>query len=606
MVGINVKLRRLLFAVPVLALTLLGSYAFYTIIRSGGVSGLELGMMGVFSITLIWIAMWFWNAIIGLTSLAFSRNVKGLAAPILDSLDRAKPIECKTAIVMPIHNEDPERTFLRLEATWRSLLESCADTPEDMAKFDFFLLSDTTDLSLAEQELVQFARLKTIIDPENLHYRRRDLNTGRKAGNIEDFGRRWGHHYDTMVVLDADSLMSGRLLRDLALLMDANPAAGIIQTVPRPILARSVFGRLQQFAARSTAEIVNAGVSFWQLGDANYFGHNAIIRTRAFFEHCSLSTLSGTGPLSGEILSHDFVEAAYIRRGGYKVWNIPVGDGSYEEVPPTLIDYAVRDRRWCQGNLQHMRIIGQKGLNPLSRLHLLSGIMSYIASPLWLAFIVMSVIDLILRCNPTLSYHGPGSAHFSLLPNGSNSSALVLFAAIMAMLILPKVFGGFVLMLSRREREGYGRRAGILVSLFLEIFQSILMAPVMMVLQTGFILSVFTGRNKGWQSQNRESHGLSVKASFKRLAPVVVFGLTLLGFLIAFVPHSALWFLPLVVGPILSPWLASVTSSERLGDAIAAHGLFLTPEETMPERAITALQPSPKPVSMAPATETAS
>lgn len=600
---VTVHLRRALFAVPVVFLTGLGVALFHRVIAEGGISPAEYGMIGLFTATLIWIVIWFWNAMLGLATVAFARNPASAAAPILASLDRNRPIRGRVAVVMPIHNEDPARTFQRLEATYRSLAENCASGNADRDRFDFHLLSDTTDLAVAEEEIIALARLRNAVDPDRLFYRRRDTNTGRKAGNIMDFCRGAGADYDYMVVLDADSVMSGRLLRDLALLMDANPDAGIIQTVPRPILATSVFGRIQQFASRTAAEIVSAGVSFWQLGDANYFGHNAIIRLGGFSQHCGLPALNGAGPLSGEVLSHDFVEAAFIRRAGYTVWNIPVGDGSYEEVPPTLLDYARRDRRWCQGNLQHIFILPARGLNAVSRFHLLSGIMSYMASPLWMGFLLLSLFELIARWNPDFRYQGPGSGAFTLIPNGWNATALILFGAIMTMLILPKLIGGLAIMLNREERAGFGGPVRIGLSLLLEILHSILMAPVMMVLQTGYILSVMSGRIIGWNGQNRTGRRLAVGQAFSHMAWVFAFGLALAVFLIAFAPDRMLWFLPLIVGPVLAPWLAIQGSSEAAGKRLAEAGLFLTPEESRPDGTVAPLGNPALTAGLAPARE---
>ena len=432
--------------------------------------------------------------------------------------------------------------------------------------------------------------MKARLDGARLHYRRREKNIGRKAGNIADFGQRWGRNYDFMVVLDADSVMSGRLVTDLVRLMQANADAGIIQTVPRPILAETLFGRLQQFGGRATAEIVNTGVGFWQLGDGNYFGHNAVIRTQAFFDHCDLPVLPGKGPLSGEILSHDFVEASYIRRAGYKVWNIPVGDGSYEEIPPTLLDHVKRDRRWCQGNLQHTRILPERGLKGLSRFHLGAGVMSYVASPLWFLFLVMSVINLLHQSNPGLAYRGPGSDAFTLQPGAWNMMAIELFCAIMAMLILPKLLGAVLLASRARERRQYGGLFGLMASSTIEIVASVILAPVMMVFQTGFVVSILSGISVRWDAQARDSRRIGIAQALRSHATNLAFGGVLALIVLTLAPQSTMWFLPLILGPLLSPLLTTVTSSRTLGQAFARRGIFMTPEETNPAAEIVPLQ----------------
>src|SRR5690606_17058820 len=174
---------------------------------------------------------------------------------------------------------------------------------------------------------------------------------------------------------------------ELARRMAANPEVALIQVPPRPIGRSSLFARFQQFSAALVGRTAAEGQSFWQLGEGNYWGHNAILRISAFAGSCGLPQLPGRRPFGGAILSHDFVEAALLRRAGWKVWMAPELGGSWEEPPPNLITFAARDRRWCQGNLQHAAIVPAEGLHALSRLHLVMGILAYLAAPLWLLFL---------------------------------------------------------------------------------------------------------------------------------------------------------------------------------------------------------------------------
>lgn len=583
--GVASLARRLVFAVPVLTMTAAAVTFMYQVLCPMGMTPAEWGMLVLFSLSFVWIAIWFWNSMLGFIIQAFSPNPGEASSPILANLDRGAPIRARTAIVMPIYNEEPARTCRRLQATFRSIEQTGY-----LDRFEFYLLSDTTDASIADEERLCHAHLSELLATGKIHYRRREKNTGRKAGNIAEFGRRWGKDFDFMVVLDADSVMSGSLIADLVRMMEGNPDAGIIQTVARPILSETLFGRLQQFGGRATAEIVNTGVGFWQMGDGNYYGHNAIIRTAPFFEHCDLPVLNGKGPLSGEIMSHDFVEAAYIRRAGYKVWNVPVGEGSYEEIPPTLLDYVKRDRRWCQGNLQHSRVLIEKGLSPLSRFHMASGIMSYVASPLWFLFLVASVVNLLDQSNPSLSYHGPGSGSFTLAPGDWNVMAITLFSIIMAMLILPKFLGTFLLALNARERARFGGAIGLFASGLVETAMSVIMAPVMMVFQTGFVVSILLGVSVKWDRQARNGHSVAIGYALRRHATNLVFGAGLLALVLTLAPQSLLWFLPLIVGPLLSPLITTVTSSRRLGNAFARIGLLMTPEETAPTMEVAPLR----------------
>ncbi len=129
----------------------------------------------------------------------------------------------------------------------------------------------------------------------------------------------------------------------------------------------------------------------WSGGAGNFWGHNAIIRLAPFAAHASLPDLPGKEPLGGKILSHDFVEAALLRRAG---WRVEIaGDivGSYEEAPPTVVDLAARDRRWAQGNIQQIQILFAKGFDWLNRVHIGAGLMGYVSGLLWLSLVVMGV-----------------------------------------------------------------------------------------------------------------------------------------------------------------------------------------------------------------------
>src|SRR5690606_39026581 len=164
----------------------------------------------------------------------------------------------------------------------------------------------------------------------------------------------------------------------------------LIQTVPSLVNAQTLMARSQQFAMRAYGQIFGTGLAWWSGGAGNFWGHNAIIRVAAFAAHAGLPELPGKGPLGGHILSHDFVEAALLRRAGWRVEIAPEIEGSYEESPPTLDDLVARDRRWAQGNLQHLKLIGARGLDPASRAHIFSGVMGYASALLWFSLILVS------------------------------------------------------------------------------------------------------------------------------------------------------------------------------------------------------------------------
>ena len=333
---------------------------------------------------------------------------------------------------------------------------------------------------------------------ERLFYRRREANVGKKAGNIAEWIQTRGADYAHMIILDADSTMDGNTVVRLAALMEANPRTGIIQTHIVPAGRETLFARALQFSTRMTGAVLAMGTSFWQMGEANYYGHNAILRVSAFAACCRLPVLSGPPPLGGEILSHDFVEAAYLRRGGWHCWMLPELRGSYEEVPTNLLDYAVRDRRWVQGNLQHARLIGERGLHWMSRLHLGMGIFAYLASPLWLLMLLLSsslVVDHTLTGDV---YFGPTRSLFPIWPQIRWPEIHGLLALTGVLLFGPKLLALALRLWSRRNARRFGGRASLIVSFLGEIALTTLLAPVMMLFHTTFVLRILAGNAVGW------------------------------------------------------------------------------------------------------------
>nr|WP_238322525.1 glycosyltransferase family 2 protein [Kordiimonas gwangyangensis] len=86
--------------------------------------------------------------------------------------------------------------------------------------------------------------------------------------------------------------------------------------------------------------------------------------------------LKGNAPFGGHVISHDFIEAALLRRAGWSVRFDTDLNETYEEAPPSVSDVITRDRRWCQGNLQHIKFLFARGLAFTTRMHIFSGIMA--------------------------------------------------------------------------------------------------------------------------------------------------------------------------------------------------------------------------------------
>jgi membrane glycosyltransferase len=470
---------------------------------------------------------------------------------------------------MPVYNEDPHDVF----AGVRAIYESLQATGQGQA-FDFFVLSDTTNPDLWLAEELAWARLtRMLTGPTGIFYRHRPRNQGRKAGNIADFCERWGSAYRYMIVLDADSVMSGETLVEMVRRMEQDPEIGILQVPPIPVNRASLFARCQQFAARVYGPVFLEGFAWWSDIDGNYWGHNAIIRVAPFTHHCGLSALPGAPPLGGEILSHDFVEAALMRRAGLKVCLAHDLDGSYEESPPTLVDFAQRDHRWCQGNLQHIRLVFSYGMEPMSRLHLGMGALSYLSSPLWLLFLVLGCWSAALRPGAV----GVRPAEGAVPPEWWGGG---LFAVTMTLLLLPKLWGYLLLVRDPQRLAVCGGAFKALVSVLIETVVSILVAPIMMAFHVVFVLSTFLGYRVVWNAQQRREGGQQVRAALSAHWKQTLAGLGATCVVWLLVPGNLPWLSPVLCGLILAVPLSLMLSSVPLGQALARQGLLITPEET--------------------------
>ncbi|KAA1054234.1 glucans biosynthesis glucosyltransferase MdoH [Azospirillum argentinense] len=566
------RIRRTLYVSAVLGSTLAASWLMLEVLRANGLNVLEVTVLALFTLSFAWIATSFWTATAGFLVRLIGRDPAGLA------VDDSIPLVARTAIVMPIYNEEPERVCAGLAGTWRSL----AATGE-AGMFDMFVLSDTRDPTSAEAERRAIERLVGRLGAAGrIFYRRRAHNTGRKAGNIADFVTRWGGTYDHTLVLDADSVMAGRTIVRLSRLMQAHPDAGIIQTLPLPANAETLFGRMLQFASRLYGPVLASGLAWWQLGDGNYWGHNAIIRTKAFAAHCGLPQLPGREPLGGEILSHDFVEAALIRRAGWGVWIVPDLEGSWEELPPNAIDYATRDRRWCQGNLQHMALLGARGLHPMSRLHLTLGVMSYVASPLWLILLLLATVDVLSLAAYGHPYFLPGHNLFPNWPVSKPDEVASLLTVTALALLVPRLYSLLLALSDADARRGFGGVGRLLASAAVELVHSMLLAPAMMLFHTQFIAATLLGRKVGWSAQRRVGRSLTAAEAVRRHGAHTLLGLGWGGLVLAMAPDFAWWLLPVLTGLVVSVGLSMITSRLDVGAWFRRYGLLVTPEEVLP------------------------
>ncbi|WP_417472225.1 glucans biosynthesis glucosyltransferase MdoH [Luteimonas mephitis] len=556
-------------------LTFVATYQIWWLLRGDGTDVLETALLVLFVFLFAWIVQAFVGALAGFVLIVSKRRARlGLSA--------SKPmpaLSSRTALLMPTYNEDPERLMAGLQA----IHESLAATGQ-LQHFDFFVLSDTRKPDIQRAERIALDALCQRLGADaRVFYRLRDDNHERKAGNISDWVRRWGGAYPRFLILDADSLMTGDTIVRLAGAMEANDDVALIQTLPVIVNGSTLFARMQQFAGRVYGPVIAYGVAWWHGAESNYWGHNAMIRTRAFADCAGLPELRGVKPFAGTVLSHDFVEAALLRRGGWALHMVPSLGGSFEEGPPSLTDMLVRDRRWCQGNLQHGAVLTGKGLHWVSRWHMLIGIGHYFTAPMW-AMLMLIGLAIPLH-HAGLSWDTVALTDFSPATYWRERDPdrfLWIFVFTMGMLLAPK-FMGFVATISDRDmRRGCGGAWRAFVGMGLETLLAALMAPVTMYVQSRGVAEVLAGKDSGWESQRRDDGSLPFSSLLRSYG-----GLTFLGVLAAVMawsisPALAAWMSPVILGLVLSIPIVMLTSARAPGQWLRRRRIFCTPEELSP------------------------
>ncbi len=546
--------RRLCFALPVLGLPIAGTWLAATL-TSGAAGKLLPVLLALLFANLVFLALTGWPGVLGaLVSLA-RRAPHAAAQP--DGTSR-------TAILFPVYNEDPRAVFAAAEVMVQALIEHA------LVRADIFVLSDTRDPAIAAAEEIAFAQLQREFG-DRIRYRRRVQNRRRKAGNIADFCATWSGEYDYMVVLDADSLMGAGTIATLIGLMDANPATGLIQTVPYAVGRETLFARIQQFAARLYTPLLVQGLAFWQGQDGNYWGHNAIIRIAPFVEHCDLPVLPGREPFGGEILCHDVVEAAMMRRGGWQVWLMPRLGESYEALPANMVDFAQRERRWCQGNLQHLGVIGMRNLRPVGRYHLGLGVLTYLSGPLLVLFAGLATLDGLI---------GGGFAERLLDTPGAARTGF--FALTFFLLYGAKLCSLAATLASDAASAPFGGRLRLLTSAALEQAAAMVSAPILLVFYTRFFIMMLLGRTVRWDAQPRDDRGVTWGEAAKRMRLPAGVGVVWLAGLSVIGGAPLHWSMSLLPGLLVAIPAAVWTSLATAGLAARRWGLFLTEDETAP------------------------
>lgn len=583
------NLRRTVLLLLMFSQTAAATFFMQTVLPYQGTRWLEILLLILFAILFCWVSAGFWTAMAGF--LVLLRGSDRFAVTRTLDQQLALPTDARTAIVMPIRNEDPVRVFAGLRATIESLQRAGAGNGErtgEFTHFDFFILSDSNQSDIRAAELAAWARLcKAVNGFGNIFYRHRKRRVKRKSGNLDDFCRRWGRQYRYMIVLDADSVMSGNCLANLVRLMESHPTAGIIQTAPVATGGSSLYARIQQFANRVYGPLFTAGLHYWQLGESHYWGHNAIIRLAPFMQHCALASLPGRGSLAGEILSHDFVEAALMRRAGWSVWIAYDLQGSYEEMPSSLLEELNRDRRWCHGNLMNFRLFTARGVHHVHRAVFATGVMAYLSAPLWLAFLALSTAFLAQQTLTEPQYFVTPRQLFPIWPQWHPQKAIALFSATATLLFLPKILASGLACWQGAHRFGGALR--LLSGILLEILFSMLLAPVRMMFHTRFVAAAFLGWSLHWKSPPRHTARTDVGQAVRRHGADMLLGLLWAGGVYLLNPGFLPWLAPIAGGLILSIPISILSSGASIGRWCSRRKLFLIPEEAaLPTELLTA------------------
>lgn len=579
--------RQALFFTTVLMLSGAAIWVMADILWRGGLDGIEIAMLILFVPLFTMVTLGFTQAVFGFFIMLRKKDPYSISRTLPDTLPDVAAMPA-TAIAIPIYNEDVSRVYEGIRTIYLDLARTGY-----IERFDIFILSDSNNPNKwIEEEVAWIDLCKQLKGFGRIFYRKRNVALNRKSGNISDFLRRWGRKYRYMVVLDADSLMEGQTLARMVQLMEANPSAGIIQTVPSPIQGETFFARLMQFSGVLYGPVFQAGLNYWQAGSGNFWGHNAIIRVAPFIDHCALPTLTGsTRSGQSRFMSHDYVEAALMRRAKYEVWMDYELGGSYENLPPTPVDHAGRDRRWCRGNLQHSWLLSAKGFHPVNRLHLFLGILSYLASPLWFVFLILGTIQCGL-------YWAEGAAPrydddiglSSFLDIGGDRLALILFFVTLTMLTLPKVLAVLLTVFNRERREAFGGTARVLLGSTLEHLLSVLLAPVQMLFNTRFVTEILMGRDVPWNAQSRDAGSVDWGGIFKAYAVPTAIGVIWAMLALRINPAFFWWLSPVTFGLMGAIPLSALLSMASIGQQLARMKLFIIPAESHPHHVVTHLE----------------
>ncbi|MDP3621503.1 MAG: glucans biosynthesis glucosyltransferase MdoH [Polynucleobacter sp.] len=567
-----IALRRILFFVLALGSGCWLLWVTHQMLSGQTSFAIHVLFLALFSITLPWMVIGFWNALIGLLLCQLSKNPLRIVLPAQMQIQNNEALHSNCAILLCIRNEETRRVVCNAEAIIGGLLKEGVDS-----HFHFFILSDTNDAAIAEQEQLAFLELQQKWGAQfAITYRRRESNAGYKAGNIADFCKQWGAQFQFAITLDADSYMTSSAILRLVRMMQASPTLGILQGLVIGLPSTSAFTRLFQYGMRLGMRSYTMGSAWWQADCGPYWGHNAIIRLQPFIEHCQLPILRTRSGQNRPILSHDLLEALLMRRAGYAVRVYPQEDQNWEENPPTLPEYIRRDLRWCEGNLQYIHLLTLPKLKLISRFQLLLAIFMFLGSPAWIGLITLTTVAVGLNGFSSTIVHNP--YFYALI-----SIALLMW-------YLPKIAGALDVLLRKNESRRFGGRLIFSINIILETLFALLMTPIAWLNHTLFIISLMLGGKGGWSTQSRDAQRIHLGEAVRQFWPHTLLGLALAAVLLSTQPQALPYGLLFFGGLIVAIPLAIFTSQPGTGYFMVRNRLLSLPEEIHPPSALAPLQ----------------
>ena len=538
----------------------------------GGFGAVDLVLIMLFAATLPWYVIGFWNATIGLLIMRFARDPVAAVMPVAGRVRGDEPITASTAVLLCIRDEPPERVVRMLEPMMEGLAARGVGE-----RFHVYVLSDTSETDIAAAEDARFAALAAAWRGQiALTYRRRAQNIGFKAGNVRDFCERWGKNHDFAIMLDADSVMTVDLVLKLVRIMQIDPRLGIVQSLVIGMPSASAFARIFQFGMLLSMRSYTIGSAWWQGDCGPYWGHNAIVRIAPFAMHCQLPVLADGALVKGHVLSHDQIEAVLMRRAGYGVRVLAREGSSFEQNPPTLVEFIRRDLRWCQGNMQYWHFLRMPGLPFLSRYQLAFAILMFLGSPAWMGLLLT------------------GSAAVALAPTPADfvrwDAGIAVLVLVLVMWFAPNIATVIDVLTRPKLRHLFGGGVRFSASFMITIVFVVLVAPIMWASHTLFLVRLLSGRALDWGAQARHDHEVPWSFACRQFWPQTLIGLAPVLLLAVAAPSAVPYALLIAAGPLLSIPLAVATAAPALGRALIAAGLDRLPEEALPSPELRALK----------------